>query len=42
VRAIHALNGLAIMVICYSLANGRARALVESKQPAVTSYQPAS
>jgi hypothetical protein len=42
VRALHALNGLAIMIISYSLANGRARAVVESKQPAVTSYQPAS
>ena len=29
-RALHALNGLTIMVFCYLLANGRARATVES------------
>ena len=28
VRALHALNGLAIMIICYLLANGRAKATV--------------
>jgi hypothetical protein len=39
IRALHALNGLAIMVICYSLANGRARAVVESERSAAVSYQ---
>lgn len=32
VRALHAVNGFAIMTICYSLANGRARAVVASGQ----------
>jgi hypothetical protein len=35
-RALHALNGLAIMGICYVLAHGRARALVNSEQSAVS------
>jgi len=39
IRALHALNGLAIMGICYTLAHGRARATVTSKQSSVTSYQ---
>lgn len=29
-RALHALNGLTIMAFCYLLANGRAKAIVES------------
>lgn len=41
IRALHVLNGLAIMGICYSLANGRARAVVSSKEPAVSTYQAA-
>ena len=32
-RALHALNGLTIMAFCYLLANGRAKATVESNQP---------
>ena len=39
IRALHALNGLGIMVICYALANGRARATVTSQQPTVANYQ---
>jgi hypothetical protein len=33
-RALHALNGLTIMVFCYLLANGRARATVENPSSA--------
>jgi hypothetical protein len=33
IRALHAVNGLVIMAICYTLANGRARAVVASSQP---------
>lgn len=39
IRALHALNGLAIMGICYVLAHGRARAIVNSEQSTVSNYQ---
>lgn len=39
IRALHALNGLAIMVICYGLANGPWRATVTSQQSTSTNYQ---
>jgi hypothetical protein len=33
VRALHGVNGLIIMGICYALAAGRARAMVPARQP---------
>lgn len=40
IRALHAVNGLAIMVICYSLAHGRARAIVTTADTvSASSYQ---
>lgn len=41
IRALHVLNGLAIMGICYSLANGRARAVIAEKQVAAGTVQAA-
>lgn len=41
VRALHALNGLVIMGVCYLLANGRARAAVPVQAAALSSQQSA-